>query len=86
MPMAADTVRYADGFYYWPDYDVRGGGFIPVVRFVRIEDHIRAPTAPRTHEMPGEFATASEALHEARASVHHYVVPGSLHFLWAIHS
>ncbi|GAQ30270.1 hypothetical protein SAMD00023378_3953 [Ralstonia sp. NT80] len=85
MPMAAQTVLYSDGFYYWPDYDARDGAFIPVVRFVRVEDHIRAPTAPRTHEMPGEFATVAEALREAQASVHHYAVPGSLALLWAFH-
>lgn len=85
MPMAADTVRYADGFYYWPDYEERDGLYFPIVRFLRIEDHVRARTNSKRHPMPGEFATKAEALHEAEASMHHYSAPGSLAFLWAIY-
>lgn len=73
-----------DGFYYWPDALERDDVFIPVIRFLRIEDHARARTAPKTYEMPGAYATVELALRQARAELHLYAVPGLLIFLWAI--
>lgn len=84
MSIPSGPPLQTDGFYYWPDAVERDDVFIPVIRFLRIENHAHVRTAPKTHEMAGEFATAEQALSEARASLHHYAVPGSLNFLWAI--